>query len=34
LWAIMVCYALPVGVKHCELYWASGCESWCAMLCQ
>ena len=31
---IMMCYAEPVGVNHCELCWASGCESWCAILCK
>jgi hypothetical protein len=31
LW-IIVNYAELVVVKHCELYWASGCESYCAML--
>jgi hypothetical protein len=31
LW-IIVKYAEPVVVKHCELYWASGCESYCVML--
>ena len=42
---IMLCYSeqvvqnhdvndMPVGVNHVELYWASGCESRCAMLSQ
>jgi hypothetical protein len=30
----MVCYAEPVFVNHGELWWASGCESWCFMLSQ
>jgi hypothetical protein len=31
LW-IAMCYAEPVVVNHWELWWASGCESWCVML--
>jgi hypothetical protein len=31
---ILVCYSVPVGVNHGELYWASGCESWYVMLSQ
>jgi hypothetical protein len=30
----MVCYSEPVVVNHGVLCWASGCESWCAMLNQ
>ena len=30
----MVCIAEQVIVNHGELYCASGCESWFAMLCQ
>jgi hypothetical protein len=33
LW-IMVCYSEPVVVNHGVLCWASGCESWCALLNQ
>ena len=29
---IMVCYAEPVVVNHCELCWASGCETLWVML--
>ena len=30
----MVCYAELVVVNHGVLFWASGCESWCAMIDQ
>jgi hypothetical protein len=30
----MVCYAEPVVVIRGELWWATGCESWCAMMSQ
>jgi hypothetical protein len=33
LW-IMLFYAESVVVNHYVLFWASGCESWCAMLSQ
>jgi hypothetical protein len=33
LW-ITVCYAGPLVVNRGVLCWASGCDSWCAMLCK
>ena len=30
----MACYTEPVVVNHGMSYGASGCESWCVILCQ
>ena len=30
----MDCYTVPKFVNYGVLYWASGCQSWCVILCQ